>query len=363
MSVDDPRSIAARFLPGAGPLDCESYPRGHINRTYLVTDRSDRARYLLQRINERVFPDPVAVVENVATVTRHLRYSRGAGERGLELVPPLPGTRYWIRDEQGGIWRMSRFVENTETHTRPAGPEQTAEAGRIVAEFHAALASLPCGAVTIVLTHFHDPPWRHRELLEAVALDPVGRAVGIATELELVARYNALREALTAPLASGLVPRRLVHNDTKLDNILFDRTTSRAVCLIDLDTVMPGTVLFDLGDMLRAMTASGEEDDPEPSRQQIDLCLYEALVRGYFGAARNFLGPAEAELTVTAGLVLTYQLALRFLTDHLLGDRYFRVLRPGQNLDRARAQLALLASMHRERSKLEDMVHRLWLKG
>ena len=306
---------------------------GHINETFLVA--TPAGDYVVQRINRSVFADPQLLVDNVVTVSTHLRG---------ELVPVLVAARRggWLVREGGDAWRAWRRVAGAETIREPT-PARVGSAAHLLGRFHAGLADLDPDAVGEVLPDFHDPARRLRMLRAVVEADPRGRVRGV--EAEIAAAFAAEPLAGIAEDLVARVPRRVAHNDAKLDNVLF--RGNDAVCLVDLDTVMPSAWFWDVGDLLRTAATRAAEDDPRPDRSVVDPVLAASIVTGYRGGLGSSvtLTRWEDEALKRSGAIVTYEQALRFLTDWIAGDVYYRTTRPEQNLDRARAQLGLLASM------------------
>jgi Ser/Thr protein kinase RdoA (MazF antagonist) len=315
------RAAADQFALAAPASRVTPFGRGLINETYLV--ETEAGDYVLQRINEAVFGDAHAVMANIVAVRSHI-------EAGIipELVPARAGG--WLVTEAGGVWRAWQRVAG-ESVTEPT-PTRAASAARLLARFHRALADLDPAGLVETLPGFHDPERRRAQLERAIADDPCDRAAGVGAEIA-AARAVAPLAALAHDI-SARVPRSIAHNDAQLPNFVF--RGDEAIALLDLDTVMPGPQFWDLGDLVRTAVTRSPEDDPEPARHVADPELLAAIVDGY---------GAPADATRAAGALITYEQALRFLTDWILGDVYYRTTRPGQNLDRARGQLILLASL------------------
>jgi Ser/Thr protein kinase RdoA (MazF antagonist) len=333
--VDDPATVrrtAERFAI-AGPVDeVVPFGAGLVNETYLVHTSVDD--YVLQRINGSVFGDPDALMQNIATVSEHL---------SGRFVPQLVAARQggWIVYERGGAWRMWQRVAGA-TPCDELTPELVRSAASLIGRFHVAVSDLS-DRLTETITHFHDPARRLALLRSAIDADPFGRVEHVGPEIErLLADEELARTA--AELTAQLSPQ-VAHNDAQMNNILF--RGDEAVCLVDLDTVMPTARFWDVGDLLRSASTRGAEDDPDPLANAVDPALLLAIVDGYREAVAPVVasGSVEDAAVDVAGQLITYEQALRFLTDHLLGDVYYRTTRSGQNLDRTRAQLALLTSM------------------
>lgn len=348
---------------GGAPVSIAPWPGGHIHDSYVLRyERPDGpVRFLLQRINPRVFPQPGLLMDNIARVTGHLAERlRAAGAADLErrvltLIPTRAGA-WFCRDRRGECWRLYRFVEGVRVVLTVQTPQQAEQAGRAFGEFHRLLADFPADQLHETLPHFHDTPRRLAALEEAVAADECGRAARAAAEIEFAAAQRGLADALLSPLRAGEIPQRVVHNDAKVSNVLFDAESDLALGVVDLDTVMPGTVLYDFGDMVRSMTCPADEDEPDLRRVAVQLPLFAALVHGYLARAREFLTPRERELLVAAGCVITFEQGVRFLTDFLQGDRYYKTSCPDHNLRRCRTQFRLLRSLLAEQPQLHEAV-------
>jgi Ser/Thr protein kinase RdoA (MazF antagonist) len=363
--ADAALAAARAFALPAPPARAAPLVRGRIHDSYVVTcdAPSGARRFVLQRINERVFAEPAALMENVARVTGHVyRMLAAAGapdphRRTLTLVPAHDG-RPTARDDAGGWWRAYAFIEDSVPFRAPADVRQAREAARAFGEFQRLLADLPGPRLHETIADFHATPRRVEALEDAVRADPHGRASGIRDELAHVHRLRGLADALLSLHRAGELPERITHNDTKLDNVLFDARSGAALCVVDLDTVMPGLAAYDFGDLVRSCAAP-REDAADAANPRIDLALYEALLRGYLEGTGGLLTPAERDVLPVACQVIAFELGVRFLTDHVLGDVYFRTTRPGQNLTRARLQLALVDAFARERRAMEALGARL----
>ena len=345
----DPQAVGRAFaLPGV----LRSFARhgsGHINDTYLAVydEGGQTARYIHQRINDAVFKDPRQVMENIQRVTEHQRRklaaaapSEGPRRQALRCLPAHDGAPLW-RDPDGRFWRTYPFVEGARSHDVVESPGQAFVAARAFGDFQKTLADLPGPRLHETIPRFHDTPWRLANLERAVAADRLGRADGCRAEIEDALAQRTATRRLIELQAQGRIPERITHNDTKLNNVMIDEVTAQEVCVIDLDTVMPGLTVYDFGDLVRTATMPVPEDERDLSRVVMDRPMFEALVRGYLASAGEFLNADERAHLAFAGWLMTFESGARFLTDHLEGDVYFRVHRPGQNLDRCRTQLAL----------------------
>ena len=349
-----PAGLGRWFAIAGSLVSVEPLAGGHIHDTFLATygDNDRRERHVHQRVNARIFPDPAGMSEKVARVARHLG---DAGLRGPRLASG-PDGRPWALDDDGAVWRSYPFVEGARSFRRFPGPEPAAAAAAGLGRFLAALDTLPGPPPAEAIAGFHDFDRRRAAFEEAVSADPCGRATGCMSEIEAVRAEAGVAGELARARAAGRLPERVVHNDAKADNVLLDERTGQAAGVVDLDTVAMGTALFDFGDLVRSGAATEEEDGAPP---RLRLPVAEGVVRGYLQGSGGLLGTGETELLGLAGPLMAYEVAMRYLTDHLDGDRYFRIERPGHNLSRCRDQLALLGVLVKARPAVEAMVARL----
>ena len=327
---------------------------GLINRTLMVHDNGRRR--VLQCLNTRVFRNPALVMRNCHTVTAHLGRERAAGRYDysvLELVPTLAGEPAAVLADDSW-WRMYDHVPDTRTHEIADSPALAFEAGRGFGTFAAALSGLARDSVGEVIPHFHDPVTRFETFHAALASDRAGRAAQATRECEAALAYAEALSHWRTLLNAGL-PWRITHNDCKLNNLLFD-ADGRAICVIDLDTVMPGTLLFDFGDMARTMLSPVPEDCGDLARIEVRREQFAALARGYVEGCGKLLAVIERDNLVFAARLVTGIMGLRFLSDYLEGDRYFRVAHPAHNLDRARNQFTLYAALTAQADALQELV-------
>lgn len=352
--------LLGRFREGA------PYGSGHINDTFaVVLDQAGApVRYILQRVNPRVFTDVPALMENIARVTAHATrraLARGddpdAARRALTLVPARDGQPYH-RDGDGGWWRCYLFIEQARTYDIVGSPRQAAAAAKAFGEFQRLLVDLPGRRLHETIPDFHHTRKRFHAFQAALAADAHHRAASARAEIAFALEHEPLVDLLLELQARGEMPERVTHNDTKFNNVMLDDATQEAVCVIDLDTVMPGLALYDFGDMVRSATNAAAEDERDLSQVQARLPIFEALVEGYLAAARPFLNQAEVAHLAVSGAVITFEIGLRFLTDFLAGDVYFKTKRPGHNLDRAANQFALVRSLEAQRTVMEAIVRR-----
>lgn len=341
--------ILDRFALPAPVAGVAPYGGGLINATFLVT--AGDARYILQRINGSVFPEPERIISNLSVLAEHAATHAESGLRIPTLIPARDGLSF-VRDAGGGLWRLMEFIPDTRGLTRIDDPEQAREVGRILGRFHVLVSDLPVERLAVTLPGFHVTP-NHLECFERVLA--AYTAVRSEALSQAIARVTARRtrvDVLEAARRDGRLPVRVIHGDPKLDNILFDRVTGRAVSLIDLDTVQAGLVHYDIGDCLRS--CCNRRDGPGGAGFALDLCR--AILGAYAHETDGLLDAAEIELLYDAIRLIPFELALRFLTDHLEGDRYFRVTERGQNLHKAGIQLALVEDIETKEREIRDIV-------
>lgn len=346
------RVVAAFPLPGQ-VLSATPYGNGHINETFVtVVDVGfGTRRYIFQKINHRIFKQVPELMANVTRVTAHLRTRQ---PRGLALVPARDGRDYYFVN--GGWWRVYDFIEGAHSVEQITKVPQAREAARAFGEFQALLADLPGARLHDTIPNFHHTRSRFEALRRAAQADRFQRAAEAQPELAFAFAREADADVLLDLLARGEVAERVTHNDTKINNLMFDNATGRAVAVIDLDTVMPGLALYDFGDMVRTAASSTAEDDPEPARMKVVLPYFRALVAGYLESAGDVLNAAERAHLAFSGKLIAYEIGLRFLTDHLEGDVYFRIKRPRHNLERARTQFALVRSIEENLKEMNRIV-------
>ena len=339
-------------------ISCERYGSGHINDTYKLT--FDKGfDYILQRINHGIFPDVEHLMQNIERVTDHIRYKtveeRGVFDRdSLTIVPTLDNQNYY-RDSEGDYWRIYVFIDGASTVDFVTSTSQAYEAAKAFATFQKTLADLPGGPLFESIPDFHNTPKRFEKFLASLQADKLNRAALAKKEIDFaLSRKDKIADVMNG-LANGTIPLRVTHNDTKINNVMLDDVTGKGVCVIDLDTVMSGSVLFDFGDEVRTTTATAAEDERDLSKVKVRLDLFEALVRGYREVADDFLVPAERNYLAQSGALITFEIGLRFLTDFLDGDVYFKVHRDGHNLDRCRTQFEMVRQMDEQMETLEKI--------
>lgn len=359
--LHDIRHVAAQFACAGTLTDVAPCGSGHINDTYAATYREGEAirRFVHQRINHDIFRDPVSMMENIARVTEHLQRKLAdepdAEGEALALVPTRDGANHYV-DRSGNYWRTYRMVEGARSYDTVQSEDQAYQAARAFGAFQRRLADLPGPRLHETIPDFHNTPKRFAAFLAMKDADPLGRAAAAGPEIRFALDREPLTRILLDPHRQGLIPERITHNDTKINNVLLDDRTGRGVCVIDLDTVMPGLALYDFGDMVRTATCAAAEDERDLGKIAVQVPLFGALVRGFLETAGTCLNPMEIALLPQAGMLITFETGLRFLTDHLAGDTYFKTHRPGHNLDRCRTQFALVRSLEQNQDELARRV-------
>ncbi|HXF10563.1 MAG TPA: aminoglycoside phosphotransferase family protein, partial [Desulfuromonadaceae bacterium] len=320
----DVRAVVRHFRIAGEFVAAEPYGSGHINDTYCVTieQGGTRVRYLLQRINHNIFKNPVALMENIERVTAHIGKkmagTRDFSRRVLTVLLARDG-RPFHRDDQGNFWRAYIFIEKARTYDAVESTAQAFEAAKAFGNFQKCLADLPAPRLHETIPDFHHTPKRFAALEKAIKADVANRAIVAKAEIEFALKYKSIAGALL----DANLPERVTHNDTKFNNVMLDDATGEGVCVIDLDTVMPGLVLYDFGDMMRTTTSPAKEDERDLSKVKMQFDMFEALLRGYLETA-DFLVPAEKRLLPFSGKLITFEVGIRFLADFLSGDTYFK---------------------------------------
>lgn len=337
--------------------DIQSYGNGHINDTYLCeTD----PKFILQRINTNVFKEPENVMENIVNVTRFLseKITKNGGDPKNETL-----TVIYTKDKKscytaadGNVFRMYHFIENSVSYDLVENPIQLYYAGRAFGKFQAMLSDFSAETLHETIKDFHNTPERVKQLECAIENNAANRAEYAKKEIEAALKFSKYASCITDRMADGSVPLRVTHNDTKLNNILFDKDDNEKSCVIDLDTVMPGSALFDFGDALRFGASSGAEDETDLDKIWFDLEKFEQFTKGFLQQTAHCLTETEIELLPMSVLILTYECGTRFLADYLNGDVYFKVHRENHNLDRARTQLKLVEDIEKKLPVMSDIV-------
>ena len=344
--------VLRAFRLDAKPVSCEPYGCGHINVTYLAVTESGR-RYILQKINSNTFRDVAGLMENITAVTEFLRTKTDDPRGVLTLVKTHDSASYL--HAQDAYWRTYDFVEDSICLQLPETDEDFYQSAVGFGTFQQLLTDFPAAKLHETIPNFHNTPDRYRALLETLKRDPMHRAAQVQPEIEFALARQAEMATIQNALTAGELPLRVTHNDTKLNNVLLDAKTRKALCVIDLDTVMPGSSLYDFGDSIRFGAATAAEDEKDISKMEISLDRFRVFTRGYVRACPG-LTAKELELLPMGAKTMTMECGVRFLTDYLDGDHYFAVHRDGQNLDRARTQFKLVADMEKKWDEMQKIV-------
>lgn len=359
------RQLVARFDLEGECIAARRFGTGHLQDTRLITMRSDAGeqQVVLQGINTRIFPRVAILMTNMVRTTDHLKKALEADPPGgrrevLTLILARDGDTC-VRDADGGWWRATHRIQDASSHDTITDPYQVLSASRAFGEFLRLLSDLRPQSLHEVIHRFHDLSARLAALEAAVSADTSGRVKDVADEIAFARARTGLVRVLPSLRAPAGLPVRITHNDTKVNNVLLDDKTGDGVCILDLDTMMPGLSLYDFGDVVRTMASSAAEDETDLSKVQMDMTLFESAAEGWLSEAGPLLIEKEIKLLPHAGPAMTFMIGVRFLTDHLQGDTYFDIQRPGQNLDRARAQFALVESMEGEAEAMTDVIRRV----
>ncbi len=351
--------ICLKFSLSGELVSCKEFGNGNINGTYILEflEKGEKAKYTLQSINTEVFKKPYELMQNLAGVTAHIKKyyeSRhiDASRRTLEFLPCDDG-KYCFCDESGKYWRVYKFVDDVYTCETIDSAEIFCEAGRSFGEFQNVLSSYDVSTLFDTIPDFHNTAKRFEAFNKAVKENKSGRLHNVKDEVQFVLDRENDTHILTDLIEKGEIPIHVTHNDTKLNNILFDKETDKGICIIDLDTVMTGLSLYDFGDSIRSGANKTAEDDPNTENVGIDLNLYEAFTKGFLSSAGNALTDIEKEYLPFSAKLLTLECGMRFLTDYLNGDTYFKVNYPEHNLDRTRNQFALVKDIEDHISEMK----------
>lgn len=356
------QQISRQFQIYGEILHAETCKIGHINETYSATydQGGTRVRYIHQKINQNVFKNPAAVMKNVTRVTTHVRKKLEAQKtnhitrRCLTIVPTRKGESFYRSGD--GFWRTFVFVEGVQTFEAVQSQQQAFEAGKAFGFFQNQLVDLPGERLHETIPDFHNTRKRFGALLKAIENDHVNRAQEARVEIEFALRHESLVDVILNAMAKKKIPERVTHNDTKFNNVMLDVVSGEAMCVVDLDTVMPGCALYDFGDMVRTTTSPTLEDERDLSKVKMQMPMFKKLAQGYFSTAGEFLTRHEKSLVAFSGKLITFELGMRFLTDYLSGDTYFRIHRPGHNLDRCRTQFKLVESIEQQEKAMQKFV-------
>ena len=332
---------------------------GLINATYLIeTDKGEK--FILQKINTFVFKKPDELMANIVGVTKHLsdKIKAAGGDYKRETLNFLPCStgEYFYKDEDSNAWRMYFYVDNALTYNKPESTETFKSAGRSFGRFMSLLADYPAETLNETIVNFHHTPTRYQRFVEVVEADIKDRGSEVVDEINFVLSRKADTHKLTDLISEGKLPLRVTHNDTKLNNVLFDKESDKSICVIDLDTIMPGLSLYDFGDSIRSGANTAKEDESDLSKVSLDLSLFDAYVDGFLSETAGSLTEEEFNNLAFGAKLMTFECGMRFLTDYLEGDVYFRTTFPKHNIVRARNQFALVADMEKKMDEMNAIV-------
>ena len=366
MAEQDIESIVKHFHIGGRLTEVRPLTRGHINDTYVLTAKKNGhiARYVLQRINHTVFKDPPSLMKNIIRVTEHIRSRMQRvdpkhASRQLTVIESNDGEGFH-KDAEGNFWRIYNFIEGAVTYDTVQSADLAYEAARMFGWFQKMLIDLPGPPLYETICDFHNTPKRLETFQQVLKEDAFNRAKNAKAEIDFLFANAILCDVLLNLLDKGKIPLRITHNDTKLNNVMLDRTTKKGVCVIDLDTVMPGLSVYDFGDMVRTITTLADEDERDLSKVFMSLPMFEALVRGFAEQTKDFLTSTEKKHLAFAAKLITFEQFVRFLTDYLAGDIYYKIGREGHNLDRARTQAKLVQSIIEQEDLMNKAVERIF---
>jgi thiamine kinase-like enzyme len=349
-------AVARQFQIDGQFFGARPFGNGHINDSYCATFQAGKpVRYMLQRINQSIFKNPVVLMENIHRVTSHLAAKVSDEPNRDRLVLTLISARdrkAWYLDENGNYWRAYRFIEEARTYDTVKSTKQAFQAAKAFGRFQKLLVDLPSPRLHDTIADFHHTPKRFIALEQAITLDVATRAIKAKPEID----FALARKSVASVLLDANLPERITHNDTKLNNVMLDDATGEGICVVDLDTVMPGLALYDFGDLVRTTTSPAREDEQDLSKVTMQFSMFEALVRGYLNSAGGFLTKAERQHLVFSGKLITFEQGIRFLTDYLAGDAYYKVRRDEHNLDRCRTQFTLLESIEQQEERMDRLV-------
>ena len=345
---------------------CEPFGGGHINDTYRVVTQREKGveEYVLQRMNTRVFQDPAGLMNNIKQITEYMQgviLVRGGDPKRetLHFYSTHEGKMYHV-DEEGGYWRLQDRIERSRSYDYAVSHEMFAGTGEVFGRFLADLADFPAEELVEVIPNFHNTRVRYQTFVSEVEANCAGRSEECRAEIEFALSRKKMAESIVKQLENNELPLRVTHNDTKINNVLMDEDTDQPICIVDLDTIMPGACAYDFGDSIRFGASSALEDEKDLDKVYMKLDLFEAYTEGYMKAVGKTLTPAEAKSLAIGAILMTYETGIRFLGDYLNGDVYFKTHRPGQNLDRARTQLKLVADMESKFDQMQAIVDKYY---
>lgn len=366
ISPDKMMEICNAFEIKGKMIDFRECSSGHIHDTYIVScDEHERiTRYIFQRVNTKVFPNIEKVMDNILRVTSHILHKAKQAdgvdiERAtLRYLKARDSDKYFIYDSPSSVWRAYFMVEKTRTYDVLTNSEQAYEAAKAFGRFQRYLSDFPLPPLYETIPNFHNTPKRFEALHKAIEEDVVGRRRKCQPEIDFALSMEHIGKVIVHGIEKKEIPLRVTHNDTKINNVLFDEKTDKAVCVIDLDTVMPGSVLYDFGDQVRTTVGFFAENTLDLDSVVADIRCFENLIKGFLEETWSILSKAEIDLLYYSGIIITLEIGIRFLTDYLQGDVYFKIHRPEENLERTRTQFALVQSLQKQERQMLEIVKR-----
>ncbi len=345
--------VLRQFALDDQAVSCDRYGCGHINETYLAVTATGR-RYILQKINHHIFRNVPALMENIAAVTAYLRRTQPDPRRVLTLVGTHSGKAFY-QHEDGSYWRVYDFIEDSICLQLPENAQDFYQSAAAFGGFQQQLKDFPASTLHEVIANFHNTADRYRIFHEVLSADPMGRAKDVSSEIAFALAREEEAGCMVKMQQEGKLPLRVTHNDTKLNNVMLDAATRTPLCVIDLDTVMPGLSCNDFGDSIRFGAATAAEDETDLSKVEMSLELFATYAKGFLTACPG-LTRAEKEMLPMGAKLMTLECGVRFLTDYLDGDHYFAIHREGQNLDRCRTQFKLVADMEAKWGQMHEII-------
>jgi Ser/Thr protein kinase RdoA (MazF antagonist) len=350
--------ILDNFKINGSIIHAEEYGNGHINKTYLVTT-SEKEKYILQQINTSVFKKPKEVMENIELVTCHIRkkYKNAkcdSSRVALEIIGTKDKKNYVKHKD--GFWRCYKFIDGAKTYEQITNPRQFYEVGKAIGNFQKQLSDFPIKKLNITIPDFHNTPKRFEKFLDIANSDRKNRGMDIFNEIKFVCDRQKEMKYIVDGLKDSKIPLRVTHNDTKLNNVMIDEKTDEAICVIDLDTVMPGSVLYDFGDAIRVGASTAVEDESDLSKVELDLNLFKEFSKGFLEVLKKDLRKEEISGLVLSTKIITLECGMRFLTDYLDGDNYFKTHYDNHNLVRARCQFKLVQDIEKKEPEMQKII-------
>ena len=358
--LEELRKVASEFVNVDKIVDIQELNGGHINSTYLV--KMPEALYILQRINNFVFPSPFGVMHNITAVTEYIRKKvvyegKDPNRAVLNVIKSRYDQDIVIRNDN--YWRCLQYIDGATAYQNVKSPEMFAEIGRAIGEFQCMLTGFHTRVLDETIIHFHDTPYRYRHFLDDIKIDRVDRVSECKKEIKMIRERSKEMDWITKRIDEKIIPRRVTHNDTKPSNVLIDDKTGKAICLIDLDTVMRGSLLYDFGDAIRIGACEAEEDEVDLSKVKIRLDYFEAFTRAFLKEVKNLITPEEVRGLYKCCQIIALEIAMRFLDDYINGDEYFKISHPKHNLERARCQLQFVKELEKNEENIKEIIRKI----